>query len=787
MTRVRIPARALSSREFSASVRFRNSGRAFETPNLGFKSPRLGSRWVGEPMTATPHPVMLKFELPPGLHTCTLRSVDPRNRPAWKHTKDFPLPENIAYKFDYEPSRAHLLLNQPLESAPTGWSIQEQSPWESSNPRAKSRIAQALIDGHLKTRTSRVTQYDWELLSPFEIESETGTKAILKVCANFRHVSVQENEYIVVDIRRKVESASSIQEEIENGTFEWNEGTDVRVKARSAADAQQMSSGKLHSILPVEVNLHHDAWAGGIPLLEYWNQLEKVYDDESAERVRVVEVKLGKRRDALRYPADQVYRVMTMENWSKEVRVKVSEFLNLRPAEFFEYATKAMRWFRGWSVNGSNIKVEYAWNNPLPVFKSDSRKILKLPDGRPFLNHNYRWKQHLSDFEELHGRPPPSIAAYFLVPKGFENLNGQLQTHCKSIFSQIPDWYDRVIPHPIESIDASTRVQAEADIGRFIESVEPEGRQPVVFSAIPPRRSQEDLNLYPILKRKLTLSDIVHQNFQAVSQNVLKARGDDFVGQVNVLGMLLKCGFLPVPYVCEHGDVDIVCGIDIGRQGPNRSIAAVAVSITRDGKLWGTTPEGTPQTGETIRPDALRNIIGGIVERFQSSATKSYGRIVILRDGKTPDYELQDAIEIITEYRGIGIDISWISVLKSGNPRLLSFSNSDLVDEIPEKGHWMPISSTEAWFWSTGRPELKEGRPGIPQGTLMRIEANFAEKPLKLSEFATLLIAHAHASQSQPWNSTRLPFVLDLADKMAKSMGEGSIPLSINKDWFPAA
>lgn len=644
-----------------------------------------------------------------------------------------------------------------------------------------------MIDTHLKTRTTRVTKYDWELLPPVEIDSETGTKAILRVCANFRHVTVQGTEYIVVDIRRKVESSSSIQEEIENGTFAWDPNIEVRVKARSVADSKRLRSGKLHSLMPREVNLHSEAWDGGVSLLEYWNQLEELYDLDSAERLRVLEVKVGFQRKATRYPADQVYRVMTMENWSKEVRTEVAEFLNLQPTEFFDFATKAMRWFRGWALKGSSINVEYAQNDPLQVFQSDSRKVLQLPDGRPFLNQNFRWKQHLSNFEELHSRPPPSIAAYFLVPKGYEGLIDQLHDHCKAIFKQIPGWFDRVVIHPVESIDTSTRVRAEADIGRFIESVEPEGRQPVVFSAILPRRSQDEFNLYPVLKRMLTLKDIVHQNFEAVSQNSLKAKGTDFVGHVNVLGMLLKCGFLPVPYVCECGDVDIVCGIDIGRQGPNRSIAAVAVSITRDGKLWGTTPEGTPQTGETIGPDALRNILGGIVGRFNSVAKKSSGRIVILRDGNTPQHELQDALQILNEYREIGIDICWISVLKSGTPRLLKFSDSKLVNEIPEKGHWMPLNETEAWFWSTGKPELKEGRPGIPQGALMRIESNFAERPLELSECATLLIAQAHASQSQPWNSTRLPFVHHLADKMAKSMGEGSIPLSLKNDRFPAA
>jgi len=85
-------------------------------------------------MNATPHPVMLKIELPPGLHVCTLVSLDPKNRPAKQHVGDFPLPNNISYNLDYNPSRAHLLLNQPLDSAPTGWTIQAQSPWGKLQP-----------------------------------------------------------------------------------------------------------------------------------------------------------------------------------------------------------------------------------------------------------------------------------------------------------------------------------------------------------------------------------------------------------------------------------------------------------------------------------------------------------------------------------------------------------------------------------------------------------------------------------------------------------------------------
>jgi len=108
------------------------------------------------------------------------------------------------------------------------------------------------------------------------------------------------------------------------------------------------------------------------------------------------------------------------------------------------------------------------------------------------------------------------------------------------------------------------------------------------------------------------------------------------------------------------------------------------------------------------------------------------------------------------------------------------------MDEIPTKGHWLSLSNSSAWVWTTGAPHLQPGRPGIPQGAGFTIENNFASNPLSLEETAQLMISHCHASQTQPWNSTRLPFVLHLADKMAKAMVNGEIPLNQNGDRFSA-
>ena len=156
---------------------------------------------------------------------------------------------------------------------------------------------------------------------------------------------------------------------------------------------------------------------------------------------------------------------MTMENWSKEVRTEVSNI-----SISIHLTTSILQLRRcGGSVDGRLMTLVSRLNmhgTTLSKSSSATPGAFEASKWSAFLNNNYRWNQHLSNFEELHGEPPPSIAAYFLVPEGYERLKDQLHAHCKAIFTQIPGWHERVILHPVESIDTSTRVRAEADIGR---------------------------------------------------------------------------------------------------------------------------------------------------------------------------------------------------------------------------------------------------------------------------------------------------------------------------------
>ena len=77
--------------------------------------------------------------------------------------------------------------------------------------------------------------------------------------------------------------------------------------------------------------------------------------------------------------------------------------------------------------------------------------------------------------------------------------------------------------------------------------------------------------------------------------------------------------------------------------------------------------------------------------------------------------------------------------------------------------------------------------PGIPQGINFTITENFVSDALSIDQIAKLLICHSHASQSQPYNSTRLPFVMHLADRQAKAMGNEEIPVDSGSMRFSAA
>lgn len=729
-------------------------------------------------------PVFIKWNMEKGMTITSFTSLGPSNiKPnEWRKKHNLPYSDVLAY--DYSPSRIYLLNSTRIESEQEGWNCDGQWDWQNTPYRVKERITKSLVEKHLKSIKKEKIGGSWVLEGPIEVPSEDGRLSKIWICADFTYCDLSGSDGIVVSISRKVQSALSLWDEKCKGLL-IEDSKHLRVKVAVADDPKRRDSKEFSSW--TDENLHFPAWEGSnSSVADYWESNGYQYTENDKNEIKVIEVK-GFSGKTNRYPSDKAYRVMSMDQWPVEVRERLSEYLGMKPSAYLKQVKKAMAWLR--NINFLN-ELAFGWENHSDVQFFDSREHLFLPNGKKLLDDKWRLNQHIKEFESLHdGRPPPSIDVYFMVPKGFENLTPNLKNHAEEIYKQIPYWLERVSFKETIVVPEHSQLAAENVLEDFIDNVKnTKGRSVVVFSALTPMQQKTNVNLYKCIKYNLTQHGIVHQNFRIGEYGKLSKGADFFSGQVNVFQMLMKHGFLPVPHYCDIGDIDMITGIDVGRIRRNRSVAAVAISITKSGYLWGTTPSPEPQTGETISEESLRRMFKKMIRDYRTNEGVFPKRLLILRDGNTPPSEHRNLKKIIQEYRlESKIDICWISIRKSGCPRLLLFDEMDVIDQLPTKGHYLPWSTDSAWIWTTGYPNLTPGSPGIPSGINFTILENFSNQALTIIEASKLLICQSHSSQSQPYNSTRLPFVLHLADRQAKAMGNEQIPLDSTSRRFSAA
>ena len=181
---------------------------------------------------------------------------------------------------------------------------------------------------------------------------------------------------------------------------------------------------------------------------------------------------------------------------------------------------------------------------------------------------------------------------------------------------------------------------------------------------------------------------------------------------------------------------------------------------------------------------AAKGIIEKQITRYADLVGRRPSRIVILRDGNSSIQELDDVDSICNEWLKLGVDIAWITLQKSGSPRLLVYMDEEVIDELPNAQSYLIADESTAWCWTTGG---KVGRfPGIPRGFSFRVERNYESRPLDMDQWCRTLIAQSRTSQVNPYANTRLPFTLHLADKMAKALIRGTIPPDYSGNGFPA-
>lgn len=741
-------------------------------------------------MPVKPAPILLTWKMPDELWVTTFEPTGGSKVNPYDWKKKYALPSAILMSRDYDPNVLHMISSTRVSSEIDGWSCEGQYKWRDTPIGTRNNLLQAMIRRHLKGKDiPNVSSKEWIIEGPEMIDGEDGSQVEAFVCIKFQYTEVDGGDALIVDLKRKVQSSRSIWEEHKEGVFVFSDLTrEVRVKVAIASDPNAKSSKWFRKKTDYTLNDPFKS-SSNKSMADYWRENGHPYTDQEAGSIIQVEM-----ADRTRYPADKVYRVMTMDQWDEAIHDHLKPYLKLKPSRYLKLLTTGMRWMTGWKLEdystGSSWdlggSLNASWFKEWNVLHSDSRELLRIPStGQRFLDDRFRWDSHLKRFNQYHKDGLPEVEIHYITPSDLVRHIPLLMQHSEEIYSRIPGWASRVTNVRSHIIPDSTQAEADDFVHRFISEYTSTEASVVVFSALPPKGTKKKVDLYKCLRYNLDEAGIVHQNFKAISPTRLATKADYASGLVNVMQMLLKHGILPVPFTCEIGEIDVVSALDVGREGANKSVTAFAVSITGEGRLWGTAPRAEPQRGENISESALRRMVSKLRRQIEEVLQSESSRVLIIRDGNTPVEEKEIVEEIIEEYRSLGMDICWISLRKSGVPRLLNFEGKKVQDELPVKGQWMKTGEGSAWIWSTGAP--MRSIPGIPQGIGFDIEFNFASDPLSIEDASRLLIAHAHASQMTPWSSTRLPFVHHLADKMAKAMINGEIPLDQNGKRFSAA
>ena len=149
---------------------------------------------------------------------------------------------------------------------------------------------------------------------------------------------------------------------------------------------------------------------------------------------------------------------------------------------------KALRWLNGLKLESRNSdqsyslsNFSYGWSVAPSVQYFDSRTALSLPNGRPLLNNKWRLAQHVRNFEQLHGRPTPSVDAYFCTIEGHADVMPQLREHATKIFAQVPGWNERVIDAGELVLPMHNQLALENKISDFIGNLTNSGRRSLYF------------------------------------------------------------------------------------------------------------------------------------------------------------------------------------------------------------------------------------------------------------------------------------------------------------------
>jgi|GEM_PF-3157072 hypothetical protein len=728
------------------------------------------------------HPVILSMKLKRDLFVSQFYPID-RNIDSWQKMNDYqkmnPLPRVVEKCTTYSPYG--LLMLSDTEMQPhQGWRLQSSQIWSKAPKRQRDLLMKNALNRHIKAKSDVLKiGNDWSYIRE-EVKESNGGVATIHHCLAAKYVQVGEIDGLAYDFVRKVRSGLSIDEELKMNIFPHGEDDWKEVMVTVNSGDQEYSGGYLKKI-DESSNLNMKFDGSKDTIREYDATKGIHYSDEQAMNTCIIHVKQG--RNVWPYAGSRVFRVLRIEDWAGSLKGSMKKLLRLTPKQFETHVNKGIRLLRGFKFGGEVIDFEFnttlKWN--VQSAGVSNLSFLTGSESKSKLLWNGSWRHHLKNHQQTSSEPLPDLNLTYCVHENDLWALNDLKSYTESVTSLVPGW--KCSPSEKTLIlKGQSQTAMKQSIRNELSKLDSLKGSHLVVSALRP--SRPGMNVYTWLKRALTEKRYTHQNYLINAHEKLSAPNKPATHEVNLCQLLLKFGRLPVPFAIELGEVDMTIGVDIGRSGTNKSRPAMAVAIDKFGCMWGGSVSSEPQPGEEMSDRTVRDLFDNQIHSYRNRTSEYPKRVLVLRDGNSSKKELESVRVVSHELQELGIDVAWVTLQKSGTPRLLSYNSTEVLDQLPPSESFLITSNNTGWCWTTGGPA---GRfPGIPRGFSFRVEQNFVNEPLNMEEVSKILIAQAKTSQVNPYSNTRLPFTLHLADKMAKALIRGAIPPDYSGDGFPA-
>ncbi len=223
------------------------------------------------------------------------------------------------------------------------------------------------------------------------------------------------------------------------------------------------------------------------------------------------------------------------------------------------------------------------------------------------------------------------------------------------------------------------------------------------------------------------------------------------------LGLLVKAGWQPVKLepIPDPHTAELVIGFDTGT---NRSqyFGTPAFATLADGQGLGWELPNV-QPGETLSPDAVRQVVLRLTARFEKRCQRLPSRILLLRDGLVQTHEFTSTIEALSA-KNIAVDV--VGIRKSGAGRMGKRVDQRYQDA--DKGVVVFLPQEDSLILVTTEPisqDLSSVRP---------IRAVRFYGDASLESLATQIYHLSCLHPGSGYQSCRLPWVLHLADRSSK-------------------